>query len=170
MSPTEVRFRRDEVWKGVVFVVVLLIVLIFILDSLPLTFWIIAAVLVTMALIMVDRAYSPEPLILLNDEGVFDRRLRLGIIRWEDIRRIKSYSVSGVYYISLELHDKKTYQARRPSWLRVWVTWWRPFGMSPIAINTTALDVDHDTLIEKLHEGCMEAALRIQIEAERSRQ
>ena len=169
MSPTEIRFRRDEVWKGVVFVVVLLIVLIFVLDSLSLIFWIIAAVLITMALIMVDRAYSPEPLIVLNDEGVFDRRLRVGVIRWEDIRRIKSKSVSGVYYISLELHNKWTYQARRPVWLRLWVAWFRPIGMSPIAINTTALDVEHNTLIEKLHKGCMEAARRTQI-AERSRQ
>ena len=169
MSPTEIRFRRDEVWKGVVFVVVLLIVLIFILDSLPLIFWIIAAVLITMALIMVDRAYSPEPLVVLNDEGVFDRRLRVGVIRWEDISRIKLKSVSGVYYISLELHNKWIYQARRPLWLRVWIAWSRPFGLSPISINTTALDVDHDTLIEKLHEGCMESAQRTQI-AERSRQ
>lgn len=170
MSPTEVRFRRQDVWQGAIAFVFLFLVLYFVLDYLPLVVWFGFGAGIIYAVITIDRAHSPEPLIVINDDGVFDRRLRVGVIRWEDIRRIKSKRYRGIYFISLELHNKKTYQSRRPLWLKVPVAMWRPIGLSPIAISTSALDVDHDTLIAKLHEGCMNAALRTQTEARRSGQ
>lgn len=159
MSPIEVRYRRSEVWKALVFAVLFLVVLIFVLDSLPLFFWIIAAAAIVGLVFTVDRAYSTEPLIVINDEGVFDKRLGVGVIRWEDIRRIKLITLNNaLYFISLELHNRKTYESRRPLRVKLWSLAKRLYGIGSIAINTNGLDVNHETLNEKLHEGCMAAA------------
>jgi hypothetical protein len=159
MSSIEVRYRRNEVWKALVGAVFLLLVLIFVLDDLPLSFWLIAAGVIISLVFTVDRAYSPEPLIVINDEGVFDRRLRVGVIRWADIRRIKLITLNrSLYFISLELHNRKTYESRRPLWHRLWSGAKRLYGIGSIAIFANGLDVDHDTLMENLHERCMAAA------------
>jgi hypothetical protein len=83
----------------------------------------------------------------------------VGVIRWKDIRRVKSISLNrGVYFISLELHNRKIYESRRPLWIKPWSLAKRLYGLGSITISTAGLDVDHDTLNEKLHEGCMAAA------------
>ena len=158
MSPTEVRFRRKDVWQGLVFCLVLFVSLYFVLD-LPFLVWVVAAAMIFVLVNNVLRAHSPEPMIVINDEGVFDERLRVGVIRWEDIRRIKSICLNrGLYFISLELHNRKTYESRRPLWLKPWSLAKRLYGLGAITICTASLDIGHDTLVEKLHEGCMAAA------------
>ena len=158
MSPTEVRFRRKAVWLALVFFYFLFIVLYLVMD-LPLLFWVIAAAVLIFLVMTVLRAHNPEPVIVINDEGVFDERLRVGVIRWEDIRRIKSKSYNNAFYfIVLELHNRKAYESRRPLWHKLWSLAKRLYGIGSVTISTNGLDVDHDTLVDKLHEGCMAAA------------
>lgn len=158
MSPTEVRFRRKDIWQGLVFSFVFFTALYFVLD-LPFLVWVGAAAMIFALVNKLLRAHSPEPVIVINDEGVFDERLRVGVIRWEDIRRIESICLNrGVYFISLELHNRKTYESRRPLWLKPWSLAKRVYGLGAISISTTSLDIEHNALIAKLHEGCMAAA------------
>lgn len=172
MSPIEARYRPTGVWIALAFAVFCLFVLIFVLDRVTLAWWIVAVPIIIYLVFQVDRAQSQAPLIVINDEGVFDGRLRMGVISWDDIRRIRSITFANAFhFISLDLHNKRTYQSRRPLWLRAWSQARRVYGLTPIMITTNGLDIDHDTLIGKLHEGCMEAALkRSIIEPGRTRQ
>ena len=90
----------------------------------------------------------------LDEQGVFDKRLKAGVIEWPDIRRITSHSISGLEYISLHLHDTSKYNSRRPVWLKLLSQVQRMFGMSSFAIATNGLDVDRETLLALIHERC----------------
>jgi len=161
MSPIEARYRPTGVWIALGFAVFTFLVLIFVLDRLTLGLWIVAVPTIIFLVFQVDRAQSSEPLVVINEEGVFDSRLRMGVISWADIRRIRSITFAkALHFISLDLHNKRTYQSRRPLWLRAWSQARRVYGLTPIMITTNGLDVDHDMLIQRLHEGCMEAALK----------
>lgn len=99
------------------------------------------------------RGQSKAPIIILDERGVLDRRLKVGVIEWDDIRRIKSYSLQE----RNTSHSNST--TRRSMHLAVrsglgQSQVQRVFGMTSIAISTNGLDVDHATLVQWLHEGC----------------
>ena len=130
----------------------------FYLGYLPLIIWLVGPIVVVVLLVSLIRGEGKEPVIILNDEGVFDKRLKVGTIKWCDIRRIRSYNLFGAQYISLELHDMNIYESRRPMWFNLVTQVQRVYGMSSIAISTNGLDVDQATLWHKLHEGCGSAS------------
>jgi len=154
MTPTAIYLSVTNQWRLAVVMLALAAALYFYLGYLPFILWILTPIALVAMVVNAIRGQSTEPIVVLNDEGVFDRRLKVGVIRWSDIRRIKSYSLSGAYYISLELHDAKTYESRRPMWLRLLSQVQRGFGMSSTSISTNALDVDHNTLVQLIHKGC----------------
>jgi len=155
MSHTEIRRRRPNQFRLSLIIVGAFVALYVYFGFLPFFFWVIGFIAVINLLVIAMRGEKKdEPIIVLSDEGVFDSRLKVGVIRWEDIRRIKSHKFHGEKYISLELHDMKTYESRRPIWLRWPAKIFILMGMTPIAFTTTQLDVTHDILIQKLHEGC----------------
>jgi hypothetical protein len=159
MSPTEIRLRPNQVWRPLLIAAVAIAFLYFYLGYLPVFVWILLAVTAPFFVYRIFRGVNTEePLIILDEEGVLDKRLKVGVIRWADIRRISRHSLSGVEYISLDLHDTKEYNARRPLWLKLVSQVQRPLGMSSIAISTTGLDVDTDTLANMIDEGCEEAS------------
>ncbi len=159
MSPTEIRLRPNQVWRPLLIAAVGIAFLYFYLGYLPVFVWILLAVTAPFFVYRIFRGVNTEdPLIILDEQGVLDKRLKVGVIRWTDIRRISRHSLSGVEYISLHLHDTKEYDARRPLWLKMLSQVQRPLGMSSIAISTTGLDVDTDTLASMIHEGCEEAS------------
>ena len=154
MTPLEVRTRPNNAWRGLLVCAAALAGVYFFLGYLPFVFWLIGPIAMIALLITAIRGQGTDPVIVIDDEGVLDKRLKVGVIRWEDIRRIKSYSLSGALYISLELHDLKKYDSRRPLWLKSLSQVQRGFGMSSLAISTNGLDVDHSTLVHKIQAGC----------------
>ena len=154
MSQIEVRVVPGYRWRMALIGLIGSVLLYFYLGYLPIILWVLLPVVFIVLLVDLIRGHSNEPVIILNDEGLFDRRLKVGTIQWSDIRRIRSYALSGAEYISLELHDMNRYESRRPLWFRLVSQVQRVFGMSSIAISTNGLDIDYTTLWKKLHEGC----------------
>lgn len=126
----------------------------FFLGYLPVQIWVLGIALVIALLFNALRGQSSGPCIILDEHGVFDKRLKLGVIRWADIRRVSCHSLEGAEYVCLDLHDMKAYEARRPRLLRTLSNVHRVFGMSTIAISTSGLDMDSGTLQHKIEEGC----------------
>jgi hypothetical protein len=126
----------------------------------PFVAWVVGILLIIVFIFRLVTGEGKGPVIFLNDEGVLDKRLRVGVIRWEDIRRIRSHDVEGATYISLELHDTKPYEARRPLWLKLLSQVQRVHGMSSTSISTVGLEIDHSSLVAMLHEGCEEVGQR----------
>lgn len=162
MSPIEVRVNPNYKWRMALIAAVALAALYFYLGYLPVMGWVAVIVLVPVLIVKALRREGDEPVIILDDEGILDKRLKVGVIRWSDIRRIECHNLHGADYISLQLHDARTYEARRPLWLKALSQPQRIFGMSPTSISTNGLDLDMTTLVNKIHEGCQTATYRNQ--------
>lgn len=163
MSTTEVRAQRGYILRMVLISIAGMVALYFYLGYLPVEIWVLAIALVIVLLFRAlrGRSRSSGPCIILDEQGVFDKRLKIGVIRWADIRRVYGRSLQGAEYVCLELHDKEAYEARRPRWQRLLFNVYRIFGMSTIAISTSGLDMDSETLQQKIHEGCEAQAEKI---------
>jgi hypothetical protein len=154
MSQIEVRTVPSYKWRMGLIALVGAGFLYFFLGYVPTILWVAMIIFAFVLLFDLIRGHSSDPVIILSDEGVFDKRLKVGTIFWSDIRRIRSYNLHGADYISLELHDMNRYESRRPLWFTLLSQVQRVFGISSIAISTNGLDIDHTTLWHKLHEGC----------------
>ena len=153
-TPTEIRVRHTNKLRLALVSAAALGAFYFFFGYLPVWAWIGGIVIAIMLVYKAIKGESHDPVITLDEQGIFDRRLKVGVIRWDDIRRAVPHSVQGMEYISLDLHDLKTYEARRPLWLRLLSKGQRVFGMSSVSIMANGLDMHPDTLIHKIQERC----------------
>lgn len=160
MTPTEIYVQPNKNLRTLLICALGMVLLYLYLGYLPIIIWVAGILIVIAFVFRIITGEGKGPVIVLNDEGVLDKRLRVGVIRWEDIRRIRSHDVEGATYISLELHDTKPYEARRPLWLKLLSQVQRVHGMSSTSISTVGLDIDHNSLVALVHEGCEEVAQR----------
>lgn len=126
----------------------------------PPPFWVFGAALAAAVPYRLLRGFGPNPCVVLDAEGIEDKRLKVGVIRWRDIRRPLIRSLSGAEYVCLELHDPEAYKSRMPAAQRLGGVFLRAWGMTPFAISMSCLDVDARTLVEYIHRGCRAAHTR----------
>ena len=162
MDPTRIEIRTNPSYKWRMALVVFgcMILIYFYWGYLPVGLWVFGGLLVVVLLYQAVRDQSKDPCIVLDDEGVFDRRLKVGVIRWDDIYKIKLYDRDESRYISLELNEAQKYKARQPLWMRLISMAHRLHGMSATSISTDGLDMDRYTLAHKIHEGCERVSQR----------
>jgi hypothetical protein len=160
MSTIEIRVRPNTKWRAVLLAPLALGFVYYRLGYLPLPFWIIGGALLLLIPFSLLKGNGEGPCVVLSEGGLLDRRLKVGLIRWADIRRAYRYSVQGVQYICLDLHNMEKYVARRPAWFRVLSNFQRLVGLSPIAIGTGGLDMDTETLLNRIHQGCQAAQVK----------
>ena len=153
-TPTEIRIRHTKKLRVALVCAAALAGLYFLLGYMPVYGWIMGIVIAVSLIIRAIKGDSKEPVIIIDEQGIFDKRLKVGVIRWIDIRRAVPTTLQGIEYISLDLHDMKSYEARRPVWLRLLSRGMRVVGMSPVSIFANGLDVDAETLIDKIQERC----------------
>ena len=157
MSKIEVRVSANKKWRLVLIAPVAMGLFYYSFGYLPTSFWILGGALLVVLPFSLLSGNGKEPCIVLDDRGVFDRRLKVGVIQWADIKRVYMYSLHGVPYVCLDLRELKKYEARRPVPLRLLSNVQRVFGMSPIAISAGSLDLDSGMLLHKIQEGCQAA-------------
>jgi len=153
-TPTEIRVLPTNKLRTALVAAAALGGLYWFLGYMPVPGWI-AGVGIAIALVYrTIKGDSKDPVIILDERGIFDRRLKVGVIRWDDIRRAVPFSLQGIEYLSLDLHDMKSYEARRPLWLKLLSKGQRLVGMSSVSIMANGLDMDLDTLMNKIQERC----------------
>lgn len=160
MSPVEIRPVPNFKWRIGLLGVAGTIGLYFFLGYLPMVLWLCGGVFVAIVVHSAVRGESTDPCIILDDEGVLDKRLKVGVISWDDIRRISLYDLQGAQYVCLELHNAEMYTARQPSWLKLASKTQRLIGMSSMSLSTSGLDMDSKTLASLIHAGCEVASER----------
>ena len=97
------------------------------------------------------------PCIVLDSEGILDTRLKVGLIRWRDIRQPFLHTYNGAEFVCLELRDAKAYKERMPAWGKVNRALEATSGLPPFAISISFLDMDAKTLLAHIHRGCSSA-------------
>ena len=94
------------------------------------------------------QTFDQGPCIVINDEGIHDKRLQMGIICWSDIERVRMHGVGGAYFISLDLSKREQYLSRQPLYLRLSNQIWRVYNVSPVNIRVAFMDIQPDELFE----------------------
>jgi len=84
-----------------------------------------------------------RPCIIINDEGFFDRRLKIGAIPWSDIKGVTSINVHGTQCIGFQFYDGHKYRCQVPWFIRIFA-----YIVRMPAINTTAggIEISFDDL------------------------
>ncbi|MGH9958913.1 MAG: hypothetical protein ACREBC_17595 [Pyrinomonadaceae bacterium] len=81
MSTTEVRAQRGYILRMVLISIVAMVALYFYLGYLPVEIWVLAIALLIALIFRALRRQSSDPCIILDEHGVFDKRLKVGVIR-----------------------------------------------------------------------------------------
>jgi hypothetical protein len=83
--------------------------------------------------------FQTGPQVVINDEGIEDRRLKVGVIRWEDIRSLSIGSVNSAKFLSVELSDPEWYSSRLPRWRRSLAAANEALGFPALTISFSGL-------------------------------
>ena len=96
-----------------------------------------------------------SPRVVINDQGVFDKRLGVGTILWKDIKRVYGVSLNNIEHVCLELYNEDQYLDKRAAITnlgsRIHKT---TTEISPFNIVTANLDYDYDEIFEAIASGC----------------
>ena len=57
-----------------------------------------------------------KPYVVINDEGIEDVRLKIGIISWDDIRSLEVRKLKGLPHICIGLQFPEKFFSRFPAW------------------------------------------------------
>ncbi len=79
------------------------------------------------------------PQVVINDAGIEDYRLKVGIIRWEDVRSLYVGSIESARFLCIEVDDPEKYVARLPRWKRWLAAANEALGYPALVINFSGL-------------------------------
>ena len=92
------------------------------------------------ALIALREARRRGPRLTVDDAGVLDRSLSIGVISWADIRGIALHRLGGSAFIALEVADAEKYASRLSALRRGAARTNAALGLPSLALNVTGLE------------------------------
>ena len=66
----------------------------------------------TGAIVGLVQGLRPGPRLTIDDDGIHDRSLGVGVIAWSDITRAEPYGIAGNPFIGIDVRDREKYLAR----------------------------------------------------------
>ena len=76
---------------------------------------------------------------MINADGIDDRRLKVGLIPWEDIRALSIGSVRSAKFLCIDVVDREKYLSRFPRWKRHLASANEALGFPPLTISFAGL-------------------------------
>jgi hypothetical protein len=98
------------------------------------------------------------PTVVIDDLGVFDRRLRIGRIPWEDIASVSVAQVRRQRLISLWLRNEEQYLPQGSAVIRRLAASSRAMGVSPFSMSFMGLTPGLDEAYARLRARLPERA------------
>jgi hypothetical protein len=83
--------------------------------------------------------FRSGPQVVINDEGIEDRRLKIGIIPWEDIQSLSIGSLNSVEFLCVKVFEPEKYLVRWPRWKRSLAGMNAAFGFPALTISFSGL-------------------------------
>lgn len=133
-----------------VFLVLLLVFLYFYIGRMTFVLWVLSVGVVIAFVQAVRQLFDRGPCVVITDQGINDKRLRMGMIRWSDVEKVRMQGVGGAYFISLELSNSEQYLSRLSPFTRISNQVWRLYNVSPIHIKVAYMDVSPDEMFEMI--------------------
>ena len=105
-------------------------------------------------LVFLRQILDTRPRIVIDENGIFDRTLGVGVIEWQDIQHAYLNSIFGNDFISLVLHDNEKYLQRISKGKAKLAKYNRTLGFETINLNLSGANVKpkeiFDLLIKQL--------------------
>lgn len=133
-----------------ILLVALLVFLYVYIGRMTFVMWVLSAAVVIAFVQAVRQLSDRGPCVVITDEGINDRRLGMGLIRWSDVEQVRMHGVGGAYFISLELSNRDRYLSRLSAFTRVSNHVWRLYNVSPIHIKVAYMDVSPEEMFEMI--------------------
>jgi len=97
--------------------------------------------------VFLTRIADREPRLIINHEGIYDRTLKMGVIKWYDIKNVYLQKIGESQFICLVLDEEKYHQEseKKSAMKEFW-------GMENININIDGLDIDERELVKTLQK------------------
>ncbi|MGA2541133.1 MAG: STM3941 family protein [Verrucomicrobiota bacterium] len=94
------------------------------------------------ALVFVWQLLDARPRLIIDDSGVFDRSLGVGVIPWSQIVDAYPRTITSSSFVCLVLHQACPFLSRLPSRRRAFAKLNRQLGFTDFSINLSGLAVD----------------------------
>jgi hypothetical protein len=104
--------------------------------------WVAMAVFGVGSVFAAKRAFDPTPRLVLDNEGVLDRSLWVGLIPWHDIVGAYVVRMGRHSFVCLELRDEDKYVSRLSPFVRALTRLNEKFGFTRLSINLSNTDAD----------------------------
>jgi len=98
--------------------------------------------------IFLRQILDSRPRIVIDEHGIFDRTLSVGVIEWQDIEHAYLNSVVGNPFVSLRLNDTEKYLQRAMSSQKKLARLNKYLGAETININLSGIDKSPDEILE----------------------
>lgn len=92
-------------------------------------------------LIFLWQIFDTRPRIVIDQIGIFDRTLGIGIIEWQDIEHAYLNSIFGNKFISLVLHDNEKYLQRISKPKAKLAQYNKTLGFETINLNLSGVNI-----------------------------
>jgi hypothetical protein len=106
--------------------------------------------------LFVRQLLDSKPRLVIDDEGVFDRTLGVGIIPWSEIESAYVKSAHGNDFVCLVLRDPQRWTGQLPSAQQALVKANVKLGFQPLNINLSGMAVDaalvQEVVLKKISE------------------
>lgn len=94
-----------------------------------------------------------RPRLVIDERGVFDRTLGVGVIPWSEIVGVEARSMVGTPFVALALRDPSLFTRRLSSAQRVLLRANRAAGFEELNLNLGGLPVDPVAVVARLRQG-----------------
>ncbi len=112
------------------------------------------------SLVCVWQIFDSRPRLTVDDEGVLDRTLGVGIVRWEDIEGAYKRSIASNDFICLRLRNTADYLARLSKVKQAMTSANEALGFTPLSINLSGIHGMTDQVLELILKKSEQAKTR----------
>ena len=110
-------------------------------------------------LVFVWQLVDARPRLIINNQGIMDRTLGVGVIPWKEIRDAYKRSINGNDFICLELYNPEPYWQKLSAVKRAMSSANRTLRFTDFSLNLSLAAVNADEVLELILKKCMEHQL-----------
>lgn len=100
------------------------------------------------AAVFLRQLFDNRPRIVINERGITDRMLGVGLIAWSDIEDAYTASINNNVFICLELRNTDDYLQRLAPLKRKITKANTALGFTPLSLNLSGVQADPDEVLE----------------------
>jgi len=111
--------------------------------------------------IFLRQIFDSRPRIVVDESGVFDRTLSVGVIEWQDIEHARLNSVVGNPFISLRLNNPEKYLERAMNSQKKLARLNKYLGAETININVSGVNKSPDDILAVVLKRMLDQKIKI---------